>query len=42
MKGSGLVFDYLHLLYCNCHKVNPNHGMSYTDWMENQKATINQ
>ena len=24
MKGSDFVFDYVHLLYYKCHKVNPN------------------
>ena len=38
MNGS----DYVHLLYCKCHKINPNHGGSYIDspdWIK--KATIN-
>ena len=27
MKGSEFVFDYVHLLYCKCHKINPSrHG----------------
>ena len=44
MKGSGIVFDYVHLLYYNCHKTNPNRGGSYInslDWIKNKKATIN-
>ena len=32
MKGS--EFDYVQLLYCKCHKTNPN-------WIKNRKATIN-
>ena len=31
MKGSEFVFDYVHLLYNKCHKINPNHGGSYID-----------
>ena len=44
MKGSEFAFNYDHLLYCKCHKINPNCGGSYInspDWIENQKATIN-
>ena len=26
MKGSEFVFDYVHLLYYKCHKINPNVG----------------
>ena len=25
-KGSELAFDFVHLLYYKCHKINPNHG----------------
>ena len=31
MKGSELVFDYVHLLYYKCHKINPKRGGSYVD-----------
>ena len=31
MKGSEFVFDYVHLLYYKCHKINPNRGGSYVD-----------
>ena len=31
MKGSEFVFDYVHLFYYKCHKINPNHGGSYAD-----------
>ena len=44
MKDSNFVFDYVHLLYYKCHKINPNRGGSYidsSDWIKNKKATIN-
>ena len=44
MKGSEFVFDYVHLLYNKCYKVNPNCSGSYIDspyWIKNKKATIN-
>ena len=44
MKGGEFVFDCVQLLYCKCHKINPNRVVSYTDipgWMKNKKATIN-
>ena len=44
MKGSQFVFDYVHLLYCKCHKINPICGRLYIDssaWIRNKKATIN-
>ena len=44
MKGSEFVFDYIHLLYYKCHKINPNRGGSYLnspDWIKNEKATVN-
>ena len=44
MKDSEFVFDYVHLLYHKCHKINPNRGESYIgspDWIKNKKATIN-
>ena len=31
MKGSEFVFNYAHLLYYKCHKINPNPGGSYID-----------
>ena len=31
MKGNEFVFDYVHLLYNKCHKINPNRGGFYTD-----------
>ena len=44
IKGSEFVFDYVHLLYNKCHKINPNHGGSYIDspvCIKNKKATMN-
>ena len=44
MKGSDFVFEYVYLLYYECHKINPNRGGSYIDspdWIKNKKATIN-
>ena len=44
MKGSDFVFEYVHLLYYECHKINRNRGGSYIDspdWIKNKKATIN-
>ena len=44
MKGSDFVFDYVHLFYYKCHKINLNRGASYIDspyWIKNKKATIN-
>ena len=45
MKGSEFVFDYVHLMYYKCHKINPNFGGSYVDsrdWIKKKKkATIN-
>ena len=40
MIHSEFFFDYVHLLYCKCHKINPNHDGSYTDspdWIKNKK-----
>ena len=31
MKGSAFVFDYVHLQYRKCHKINLNRGGSYID-----------
>ena len=31
MKGIEFVFDYVHLLYYKCHKINPNRGGLYID-----------
>ena len=43
MKGSELVFDYVQLLYYECHKTNLNRGESYTyspDQIRNKKAIL--
>ena len=40
---NGSIFNYVQLLYYNCHKISPNYGGSYTDppdWIKNKKATI--
>ena len=40
-KGSEFVFDYVHLLYYKCHKINPNRDGSYIDspnWIKNKKS----
>ena len=40
MKGSDFVFNYVHLLYCKCHKINPNCGRSCIDsrlWIKTKK-----
>ena len=44
MEGSEFVFDYVHLLYYKCHKINLNCGRSYidsSDRIKSKKATIN-
>ena len=41
IKISEFFFDYVHLLYYRCHKMNLNHGGSYTDspdWIKNIKS----
>ena len=41
MKGSEFVFDYVHLLYYKCHKINLNRGGSYIDspdWIKSKKS----
>ena len=43
MKCSEFAFNYVHLLYYKCHKINPNCGGSYIDshyWIKNKKTTI--
>ena len=44
MKSSEFVFDYVHLLYHKCHKINLNRYGSYMDspaWIKNKEVTIN-
>ena len=39
IKGSEFVFNYVHLLYYRCHKINPIGGGSYIDspdWIKNK------
>ena len=41
IKGSEFVFDYVHLLYYECHKINLNRGGSCIDspdWIKNKKS----
>ena len=43
MGSSQFVFDYFHLLYYKCHKVNLNRDGLYInspDWIKNKKATV--
>ena len=40
MKGGEFVFDYVHILYHKCHKINPYRDGSYVDspyWIKNKK-----
>ena len=44
MCGSDFIFNFVHLLYYKCHKINPDQGWSYIDssnWIKNQKPNIN-
>ena len=44
MKASEFLFNYVHLLYYKCHKININRSGSYNDyadWIKSKKATIN-
>ena len=44
MAHREFVFDFVHLLYYKCHKINLNRGGSYIDspdWIKNKKGTIN-
>ena len=39
-KGSEFVFDFVHLLYYKCHKINLSRSGSYIDspdWIKNKK-----
>ena len=43
VKSSEFVFDYVHLMYYKCHKINLNRDGSYIsspDWIKNKKAII--
>ena len=40
-KGGKFLFDYVHLLYYKCHKINFKRGGSYIDspdWIKNKKS----
>ena len=40
MKVSEFVFNFVHLLYYKCHRINLNHGGSYIgspNWIKNKK-----
>ena len=44
MKGSDFVFNYIHLLYYKCQKINPDYSESYIDspdWIKSKKASKN-
>ena len=44
MQCSDFIFDFVNLLYCKSHKINPNRGRSYIDspdCIKNKKTTIN-
>ena len=41
IKVSQFVFDYVHLLFYKCHKINPAHCglcIDSPDWMKNKKS----
>ena len=40
MESSEFVFNYVHLVYYKCHKINTNCGEPYIDspnWIKNKK-----
>ena len=44
MKSTNFLFDYVHLLYYKCNRINSIFGGSYidsSDWIKIKKATIN-
>ena len=44
IKGTEFLFDYVHLLYYKCPRINPNRGGSHINFpnrIKNKKATIN-
>ena len=44
MNGSDLIFDFVHLLYCKCHKINFKRGglcIDSPDWLKRKNETIN-
>ena len=45
MRGSNFIFDFAHLFYYKCHKINPNRGGSYIDspaWLKKSNNKSNQ
>ena len=41
VRGSDFIFDYIHVLYYKCHKINSNRRGSYVvspDWIKNKKS----
>ena len=45
MKDSSFIFDYVNLLYYECHKINPNCSGSYIDspdWIKNKNNKFSQ
>ena len=44
MRSNEFLFDYVHLIYYKCHKINLDRGGSHidsSDWIKSKKATIN-
>ena len=42
MRYNGFVFDYVHLLYYQCHKINLNCGRSYRfSWLGKKQKSNN-
>ena len=44
MRGTDFIFECVHSLYYQCHKINVKQGGSHIDspdWIKNKKATIN-
>ena len=43
-RGIHFIFDCVHLLYYKCHKINPNRGglyRNFLDWIKSKEASIN-
>ena len=42
MEGNDFVFNYIHLLYYKCHKINPDYSdIDSPDWIKSKKAARN-
>ena len=42
MKGSEIIFDYVHFLYYKCYKINLNRdgsNIDSPDWIKKQKSS---